>query len=124
MACTRADFDTHLGSLQEIANLWRFEALKKVPLLAPLRTQQKLALCAAFTAREVGAGQAVVTKGEEGHTFYIIEKGSCVVLGDNGQVRAGGGSWACVGGWRGVGREAGLAATQEEGGSGGGGEVG
>lgn len=30
LACTRADFDTHLGSLGEIRNMWRFEALRKV----------------------------------------------------------------------------------------------
>ena len=30
LLCTRADFDAHLGSLAEIRNLWRFEALCKV----------------------------------------------------------------------------------------------
>lgn len=30
LVCTRADFDTHLGSLAEIRSMWRFEALRKV----------------------------------------------------------------------------------------------
>ena len=30
LACTRADFDQHLGTLAEIRNMWRFEALRKV----------------------------------------------------------------------------------------------
>ena len=30
LACTRADLDTHLGSLAEIKNMWRVEALRKV----------------------------------------------------------------------------------------------
>ena len=30
LCCTRADFDRHLGSLGEIRNMWRFEALRKV----------------------------------------------------------------------------------------------
>ena len=30
LCCTRADFDHHLGSLAEIRNMWRFEALRKV----------------------------------------------------------------------------------------------
>lgn len=30
LVCTRADFDRHLGSLEDIRNMWRFEALRKV----------------------------------------------------------------------------------------------
>ncbi|EFN52025.1 hypothetical protein CHLNCDRAFT_54794 [Chlorella variabilis] len=115
LACTRADFDTHLGSLAEIRNMWRFEALRKasraaaaaprgvaaaggslrachvaaamatVPLLTALRPQQRLALCTAFGSRVVPAGQAVIRKGEEGDTFYIIEEGGCTVVGEEGQ---------------------------------------
>jgi hypothetical protein len=35
LACTRSDFDTHLGSLAEIKNMWRFEALRKVGGYSP-----------------------------------------------------------------------------------------
>ena len=33
MVCTRDDFNHHLGSLEDIHNMWRFEALRKVGLL-------------------------------------------------------------------------------------------
>ena len=60
-----------------------------MPLLAPLTAQQRLALCEALTTRKVEAGAAVITKGEAGDTFYVIEEGSCVVVGDEGQVGRG-----------------------------------
>ncbi|KAI3430680.1 hypothetical protein D9Q98_005269 [Chlorella vulgaris] len=85
LACTRADFDTHLGSLAEIRNMWRFEALRKVPLLTALTSQQRLALCTAFETRKMSAGQAVIRKGEQGDTFFILEEGTCTVVGDEGQ---------------------------------------
>ncbi|KAI7838861.1 hypothetical protein COHA_007362 [Chlorella ohadii] len=85
LCCTRADFDRHLGSLGEIRNMWRFEALRKVPLLAPLTSQQRLALCTAFTAVSIRAGEGVIKKGEDGDTFYIIEEGACVVVADDGK---------------------------------------
>eukprot|EP00887_Chlorella_sp_A99_P000268 scaffold13.g268.t1 len=97
LACTREDFNRHLGCLTEIANLWRFEALKKVPLLAPLTHQQRLALCKELKSVEVKGGTAVVKRGEEGNTFYVIEKGSCVVLGEGDQELATLGPTACFG---------------------------
>lgn len=32
LTCHREDFQTHLGRLTDIRRLWRFEALRKVPL--------------------------------------------------------------------------------------------
>lgn len=63
-------------------------ALPQVPLLKPLTAQQRLAVCTAFTPLAVPAGRAVISKGEAADTFYIIEEGSCAVVGDEGQVRA------------------------------------
>jgi hypothetical protein len=36
----------------------------------------------------MSAGQAVIRKGEQGDTFFILEEGTCTVVGDEGQVRA------------------------------------
>jgi CRP-like cAMP-binding protein len=58
----------------------------QVPLLTALTAQQRLALCTAFTAVSVPAGSAVIRKGEEGDTFYVLEEGNCTVVGDDGQV--------------------------------------
>ena len=82
LACTREDFDKHLGSLAEIRNMWRFEALRKVPLLAGLSQAQRLALCNAFAPRQFAAGATVVAKGDPGDAFFIVEKGTCVAYGD------------------------------------------
>ncbi len=64
-------------------------ASPQVPLLAPLTSQQRLALCTAFTAVSIRAGEGVIKKGEDGDTFYIIEEGACVVVADDGKVRGG-----------------------------------
>lgn len=85
LACTREDFDAHLGSLAEIRNMWRFEALRKVPLLAGLTQAQRLALCNAFVQRHFSAGSTVVAKGDTGNEFFIVDKGSCAVYGDQNQ---------------------------------------
>ena len=87
LSCTREVFDAHLGSLDEIRNLWRFEALRKVPLLAGLTAAQRLKLCAAFVPRVIAPGGAVISKGEEGEAFYVVERGACVATGDAGVVR-------------------------------------
>lgn len=57
-----------------------------MPLLTPLTAQQRLALCTAFASVKARPGQAVVTRGDPGNTFYVIEEGSCVVEGEEGQV--------------------------------------
>ncbi len=59
-----------------------------MPLLTALTAQQRLALCTAFATCVVPAGQTVIKKGEEGDTFFIIEEGSCTVVGEDGQVGA------------------------------------
>ena len=87
LTCTREVFDAHLGSLDDIRNLWRFEALRKVPLLAELTAAQRLKLCSAFVPRAIAAGGAVITKGEAGEAFYVVERGACVATGEGGVVR-------------------------------------
>lgn len=57
----------------------------QVPLLAPLNSSQRSELCSALKPRIFNAGEVIVRKGEPGEAFYIVESGSCVVLGDSGQ---------------------------------------
>ena len=82
LACTKEVFDAQLGSLYEIRNMWRYEALSKVPLLSGLSQQQRLQLSGAFTMREFKAGETVVNKGEPGDAFFVVEKGTCAVYAD------------------------------------------
>lgn len=57
----------------------------QVPLLAALNASQRSELCTALKPRIFNAGESIVRKGEPGEAFYIVESGSCVVLGDSGQ---------------------------------------
>ncbi|DBA85047.1 TPA: cGMP-dependent protein kinase [Trebouxia sp. C0005] len=86
LTCHRDDFQTHLGRLTDIRRLWRFKALRKVPLLASLNAAQRSDLCTALKPRIFNAGESIVRKGEPGEAFYIVESGTCTVLGDSGQV--------------------------------------
>ncbi|KAK9817313.1 hypothetical protein WJX72_012521 [[Myrmecia] bisecta] len=85
LAMHRDDFNKLLGSLTDIRYMWRFEALRKVPLLTFLSPAQRSQLCTALKPQHVPANSRVITKGESGDTFYIIEAGLCAVLGDADQ---------------------------------------
>lgn len=61
-------------------------ALTQVPLLASLNAAQRSELCTALKPRIFNAGESIVRKGEPGEAFYIVESGTCTVLGDSGQV--------------------------------------
>lgn len=80
LACSREAFDAHLGSLAEIRNMWRYEALSKVPLLTSLSQKQRLALCNAFVTKHYTPGEVIVQKGEVGDAFFVVEKGTCAVF--------------------------------------------
>ena len=60
----------------------------QVPLLASLNAAQRSDLCTALKPRIFNAGESIVRKGEPGESFYIVESGTCTVLGDSGQVLA------------------------------------
>ena len=62
--------------------------LLQVPLLASLNAAQRSDLCTALKPRIFNAGESIVRKGEPGEAFYIVESGTCTVLGDSGQVLA------------------------------------
>lgn len=59
LCCTRADFDHHLGSLAEIRNMWRFEALRKVGSLLAL---SNAALASLWALSQVLLGCPAVAK--------------------------------------------------------------
>ena len=40
--------------------MWRFEALRKVPLLAPLTPAQRSNLCTVLIAEHYGAGDVII----------------------------------------------------------------
>lgn len=69
-------------------SLTRVVGLLQVPLLASLNAAQRSDLCTALKPRIFNAGESIVRKGDPGEAFYIVESGTCTVLGDSGQVIA------------------------------------
>eukprot|EP00803_Ostreobium_quekettii_P011350 evm.model.scf_945.2 EVM.evm.TU.scf_945.2 scf_945:18680-23149(+) len=71
-----------LGSLGQIQHVWRFEALRRVPILAQLTPGQRSSLCSAFKQESFKAGKRIVKQGEQGDRFYIVESGIVGVFKD------------------------------------------
>ena len=60
---TRKSFDSLLGPIQDV---WRFEALRKVPILFSLSNSQLFGLAQCMKYHTLQAGQVVFKKGEPG----------------------------------------------------------
>ena len=57
---TYRDLDPWLFGLQDIRHMWRFEALRKVPLLAPLTPAQRSNLCTVLRAEHYKRGGVII----------------------------------------------------------------
>lgn len=64
---TRKSFDSLLGPIQDV---WRFEALRKVPILFSLSNSQLFGLAQCMKYHTLQAGQVVFKKGEPGEPIY------------------------------------------------------
>ena len=71
----REIFEQLLGSLSEIRHMWRYEALRKVPVLAQLTQEQRWKLAVNIKQTKFSEGEDIVKEGEEGDVFYILESG-------------------------------------------------
>ena len=86
LACKQTpQTETFAGVLSD-SSLRPVICLLQVPLLAPLSPGQRSDLCTALKPRMFNAGESIVRKGEPGQAFYIVESGTCIVLGASGQV--------------------------------------
>jgi len=54
--------------------------LKKVPVLKTMEAYEVSLLCDALQTKEVSKGSTIVTQGDEGDSFFIIEEGECNAL--------------------------------------------
>jgi hypothetical protein len=59
------------------------QALQRVPLFAGLDSKTKGAIASALGQVSMPKGTAVVTQGERGHAFYIVESGQLSAFKDN-----------------------------------------
>lgn len=66
---TRKSFDSLLGPIQDV---WRFEALRKVPILFSLSNSQLFGLAQCMKYHTLQAGQVVFKKGEPGDTLSNV----------------------------------------------------
>jgi len=55
----------------------RISFLDKVPILDELTSFEKFKIAEALEVRKVSSGEVIVNEGDDGHEFYIIQKGAC-----------------------------------------------
>ncbi|OQR90836.1 cAMP-dependent protein kinase catalytic subunit [Achlya hypogyna] len=85
LALDRQAFDEILGSLREVIDRnMSMRVIQSVPILKSLTSSKRAMLFAALTNTTFNDGDAVITAGEAGSTFYIIKNGHAIVSKDNG----------------------------------------
>ncbi len=77
---SRDAFIHQLGNLATIRHMWRFEALRRVPLFAKLSDAQRDGLAAALEQVTFPKGTAVVTQVGAG-----VAKGACMTRNSHAQ---------------------------------------
>jgi cGMP-dependent protein kinase len=75
----RAAFVALFGTLEEVTSAARLAALRRVPLLAALSPEVLLSLWRELEPLVFADGAAVVTQGERGDAFYLLERGAAAV---------------------------------------------
>lgn len=78
----RDDFTKLLGDLKQLRHTWRFEALRRVPLLQQLTHAARSQLCEIFEQVTFPQRAKVVTQGDDGDSFFIVETGILAVIKD------------------------------------------
>lgn len=78
----RKAFSSLLGDLRALRHTWRFEALRRVPLLQQLSNAARGQLCDILEQVIVPKKTRVVSQGDPGDAFYIVETGVLAVLKD------------------------------------------
>jgi len=78
---SKASFDRLLGPLH---NIWRFDALRRVNILAALSDKQVLELADMMTERVFQPSEVIFEKGEIGDTFYVVEDGELRIYDEHG----------------------------------------
>ncbi|KXZ43473.1 hypothetical protein GPECTOR_89g493 [Gonium pectorale] len=82
LTLSRDQFTHLLGNLATLRNVWRFEALKKVPLLSAIDAATRASLAGALRPVSFQVGADVIRQGDIGDRFYIVERGELGVYKD------------------------------------------
>jgi len=73
----RKDFQDMLGPLEDV---WKIQALSRTDLLKPLSNTERMEVCKLFQLTKYKNGQLIISKGDEGTSFLIVEKGQVDIL--------------------------------------------
>lgn len=93
-AIAREPFQQFFSSLN---HAWTYSVLKSTDVFSSLSEPQLLQLAGAMRQVSVPAGGVVFRAGEPGDSFYIVEKGSCVIVNSSGQIITTCGAGKCFG---------------------------
>ena len=91
---SRKQFEDLLGTVEEV---WRYEALRRVPLLYNLTERSQWRLAHALRQEVMPKGHVVFNLGDNGDNFYIIQEGSFTCMGQGGKELARIGEGSCFG---------------------------
>ena len=86
LSLSRENFNKRLGTLEEIQHMWRYEALRKVPILSKLTKTQRNKLVLVMQERTYQDGEVIIKQGEKGDIFYIMMHGEVSVTASGVEV--------------------------------------
>lgn len=81
MCLKRSVLEKHIGNLNELRCLWREGILDAVPIFKALSQEQLCALARSLVPKTIQDQEPIVTRGESGDTFFLIETGKVSPLG-------------------------------------------
>ncbi|KAK3251619.1 cGMP-dependent protein kinase [Cymbomonas tetramitiformis] len=73
-----------LGTLEDLLYAWRADTLANVDLLKVLSPGQRLQLAKNMEVEKFKDNEFIITRGESGDCFYIVESGEVVIIGNDG----------------------------------------
>eukprot|EP00873_Tetraselmis_striata_P025622 jgi/Tetstr1/445886/TSEL_003524.t1 len=82
---SRSMFTRLLGSLEGMNSVWRYEALKTVPLFGPLSNIQVTQIAQSMEEKHYSAGADIITHGTMGDMFFVIQQGEVMVVSPTGK---------------------------------------
>ena len=88
LECSIETFQKYLGHLSDLTDMWKVDSLLKVPLLSNLSREELSKLGECLHEKTYQPGEVVFKEGDEGNSFYIIEKGICSVVKSSGTTRS------------------------------------
>lgn len=81
VSCLTLDRHGFMELLGPLENVWKMHSLRGVEMLSRLTDEELYKVCDALEPMTFEDGKNIITKGENGDTFYIIESGTVAIVG-------------------------------------------